>query len=575
MIYPLEACRRDITSRLSKALSSLYQYTVEINLEAPPEGYGDYTYPCFQLAPKLRRSPVSIAEEITKNIEKSEWITKVEAKNGYINVFINTRHLADKTLKTILDMKEKYGNLPVKKRKVIIEHTSANPNGPLHVGRARNPIIGDTLVRLYKSAGYSVESQFYLDDMGKQVAILAYGIKHVKPELVTSKGIEKPDHRYVGFYQTANKMMEEDEKTQEEINEIIRKAENGDKKTLEMIKEAYTPVLEGIKQSLSRINITIDRYVEESTFVIDKTVHRILNELRKTRYCHEEEGALYLDLEEFSIKGRNTRFYLTRNDGTTLYATRDIAYHTWKANQADELINILGEDHKLEAKQVEIALKLLGVKNTPRVIFYSFVSLPEGKMSTRRGRVVYLDELIDEAVNRAYDEVKKRRGNELTEKQMRGIAEVVGIGALRFNIIKIQPEKDIVFRWEEALNFEGNSAPFIQYAHARACSILSKNNEEPSITIPSDIHHAERRLILQLARFPEIIEKAADECKPHIVALYLLDLASDFNQFYRDCPVISETDKEKKGMRIRIVDAVRITLNNGLELLGIKAPDEM
>ncbi|MEM0493284.1 MAG: arginine--tRNA ligase [Candidatus Thermoplasmatota archaeon] len=577
MIYPLETCKREITSALSKTISLLYHCDTDIKLETPPSpGYGDYTYPCFPLASKAKKSPKDIAEEIVKKVEKNRWITHIEAKNGYINIFLNMQHLAEETLKTILKMQDRYGTLPAKKKRIIIEHTSANPNGPLHVGRARNPIIGDTLVRLHRFAGYDVESQFYLDDMGKQVAILTYGIKHVKPEIIPSADIDKPDHRYVGFYQIANKMMEEDERIQEEINEIIRKAETGDKKTLQMIKEAYTPVIEGIKQSLKRINITIDIYIEESTFVIDKSVNKIIDELRKTTYCNEEDGALYLDLAEFDIKGRNTRFYLTRRDGTTLYATRDIAYHKWKADHADELINVLGEDHKLEAKQVEIALKLLGVKKIPRVIFYAFVSLPEGKMSTRRGRVVYLDELIDEAVTHAYEEVKKRRGDELSETQMSSIAEIVGIGALRFNIIKIQPEKDIVFKWEDALNFEGNSAPFIQYAHARACSILAKNTEKTlSTDIPIDLHPTERELILQLSRFPEFIEKATNECKPHILASYLLDIASAFNQFYRDCPVLTENDNEKRNMRIRLVDAVRITLKNGLELLGITAPIEM
>jgi len=179
-------------------------------------------------------------------------------------------------------------------------------------------------------------------------------------------------------------------------------------------------------------------------------------------------------MKSFGIQGRNTKFFFLRQDGTTLYATRDIAYHLWKIKQADLLINILGEDHKLESKQVEISLNLLNAKTTPHPVFYSFVSLPGGKMSTRQDRVVYLDQLIDECIERAYNEVKKRRGNELSKNKMKEISEMVGIGALRYNIIKVQPEKDIVFKWEEALNFEGNAVPFIQYAHARACSILSK-----------------------------------------------------------------------------------------------------
>ena len=212
----------------------------------------------------------------------------------------------------------------------------------------------------------------------------------------------------------------------------------------------------------------------------------------------------------------------------------------------------------------------------PHVIFYSFVSLPGGKMSTRRARVVYIDDLIDECIKRAYDEVKKRRGNELSEKKMKDISETIGIGALRYNIIKVQPEKDIVFKWEEALNFEGNAAPFIQYSHARACSILRKNKEKidgfDSLKL---CHSSEIILIKKLANMPLVIDEACHSYKPHIITSYLFEVASCFNQFYRDCPVISEEDVDVRKARLMLVDAVRTVLRNSLDLLGIVAPEEM
>jgi arginyl-tRNA synthetase len=281
-------------------------------------------------------------------------------------------------------------------------------------------------------------------------------------------------------------------------------------------------------------------------------------------------------MEPFGIHGRNTKFFFLRRDGTTLYATRDIAYHQWKAQQADILINVLGEDHRLESQQVKVALELLQTKILPTVVFYAFVSLPGGKMSTRRGRVVYLDDLIDECIEHAYEEVKKRRGSELTESQMRDIAEQVGIGALRYNIIKVQPEKDIVFAWEEALNFEGNAIPFIQYAHARACSILSKMNTK-AYTFDATVlaHTSEHALIKKLALFPLVIEDASDGCKPHSIANYLFEVASSFNQFYRDCPVLSEENTVIRSSRLALVRATEIVLKNALDLLGISAPAEM
>jgi arginyl-tRNA synthetase len=577
MKYPLEKAQEEIKSALQAVLSQL-SYNIDIRLEIPPEGLGDFAFPCFDLAPLAKKTPSVIAENIAKKIKKTSWIEKVEPRNGYVNFLIAHKKLVHATLQSILNKKERYGNLKKKDKKVIIEHTSANPNGPLHVGRARNPIIGDTLVRIYKAAGFEVESQFYLDDMGKQVATLAWGINNLSSEDVPRSDYKKPDHQIVGFYQEASRLMNKDEKVAAEISDIVRKSERGDQKILERVHEAYYPVLQGIQESLERINITIDHYVPESRFVMDKSVDVVVKQLKESIYCSEEDGAFYLDLTPFGVQGRNTKFFFTRKDGTTLYATRDIAYHLWKIANVDVLINILGEDHKLESQQVEIALNILKAKHLPKVIFYSFVSLPGGKMSTRKGRAVFLDDLVDECIKRAYVEVQKRRGSELSEEKMDEIARVVGVGALRYNIIKVQPEKGIVFKWSEALNFEGNAAPFIQYAHARAQGILSKkrkNEEAKNADYTALYHNSEIRLVKKLARFPIIIEEAYMDFKPHIVATYLYETAAQFNQFYRDCPVLSEKDERLRKARLALVTATAIVLSRGLEILGIVAPEEM
>lgn len=575
MNYPLNEAKKEIIATLENLLSEL-NYECEIKIEIPPEDMGDFAFPCFSLAPIAKRSPNEIAKDIASKISKSKWVEKVEAKGGYVNFLIDNKNLTISTLNSILEMKERYGNLEKKDKKAIVEHTSANPNGPLHVGRARNPIIGDTLVRIFNAAGYNVESQFYLDDMGKQVAILTWGVNNLPSKDITESEIDKPDHQLVGYYQKANELMEADKRVEEEISGIVNRSEAGDNKTIEQIHKAYSPVLEGIIESLGEINISIDRFVPESDFVKDKSADLVVEKLKKSKYCHQEKGAFYLNLKHFGVHGRNTKFFFIRSDGTTLYATRDIAYHLWKAKQADLLINVLGEDHKLESKQVEIALDLMGSEKIPQVIFYAFVSLPGGKMSTRRGRVVYLDDLIDECIKRAYGEVKKRRGNDLSEKKMKEIAEIVGIGALRYNIIKVQPEKDIVFKWEEALNFEGNAAPFIQYSHARACSIISKKHDEIKDIDPSLLRHAsELQLVKNLARLPIVVQESFDGYRPHLIASYLFDTASMFNQFYRDCPVLPEKHVKLRKARLALVYSTKTILKNGLNLLGITAPEEM
>ncbi len=579
MEYPLFQAKKEIINLLDNTLNKL-GLTCEIKLEKPPEEMGDFAFPCFSLASQAKKSPMSIAEEIVSHLSLGRWIKNIESKSGYVNFIIDRKKLSVQTLNLVNQNKDSYGFLEKKKTRVIVEHTSANPNGPLHVGRARNPIIGDTIARLMKAAGYKVKSQFYLDDMGKQVAILTWGLENLTkkdvPDSDYYKLYRKEDHRLVGYYQIANARMNENKKIEDEIQSLIRKSELGDIPTLKKMEQAYLPAIEGIKESLNRINIQIDGFIPESMFVKNKSADDVVNKLKQSKVSGEEDGAYYLDLESFGVTGRSTKFFFKRKDGTTLYATRDIAYHIWKAKNADMLVNILGEDHKLESRQVEIALQIMNVEHLPKVIFYSFVSLPEGKMSTRRGRVVYLDDLIKECIDRAAKEVKKRRGHELSEEKIQNIAEAVGIGALRYNIIKVQPEKDIVFKWGEALNFEGNAAPFIQYSHARACSILSKNPDTFEKFDASLLNHpSELKLIMNIAQFPIAVEDAGEGFKPHLMSLFLFDLASSFNEFYRDCPVLPEKVLELRNARIALVDATRVVIKTGLNLLGIAAPEEM
>ncbi len=578
MPYPLIEAKKRITLILKQILKEK-NYPTTITLERPPAGKGTFAFPCFQLCTISKKSPQQTAEEIQKEIKKNSPIKKTEVSSGYLNFYLDETTLIQQTLSLILQKKETYGNLASKKKKVIVEHTSANPNGPLHVGRARNPIIGDTITRLFTAAGYETESQFYVDDMGKQVAILAWGMNNLDEKQIPQSEIDKPDHHAVGFYQQANKLMEKNDNIKQEIGMLVQQIEQCNQKILKQIHNAYAPVLDGMKQSLKTINIHIDSYIPESTFVKDKSVENIINTLKKTPICSDEDGAYYLDLASYGIKGRNTKFFFTRKDGTSLYATRDIAYHAWKAQHADKLVNVLGEDHKLESKQVAIGLELIGESHLPHPVFYSFVSLPGGKMSTRKGRVVSLDGLIEECIKRAYEEVKKRRGKELNEEQMNHIAQIVGTGALRYNIIKVQPEKDIVFQWKEALSFEGNAAPFIQYAHARAAGILSKIDAESLKHELSNYEvlteDAEQKLVMKLAELPEIIHSASEQYRPHQLCSYVYEVASLFNQFYRDCPVIAEQDSNRKHARLHVVLATKITLHNALDILGITAPEEM
>ena len=557
---------------ISKVLRELRSDS-PIVLDKAPAGMGDIAFPCFPLAKQLRKSPDAIAKDIAARIPPQGMIEKVEPKGGYVNFGVRFDRLAQGAIDAALEKKAEFGVSDRDKRvKILVEHTSVNPTGPIHVGRARNPIIGDTLARILRQAGYDVSTEFYVNDVGRQVVTMTWGVKHIKLDAQPER--DKDDYRYVLFYQQANQKLEENPELDKEIGDMLYKLEHGDAETVRMTHEACDKVLSAINESLARLNIKVDAFTWESKFVADKSVDRIIAKLKESEFCHEQDGAYYLELESFGIAGRETKWFFTRSDGTSVYTTRDLAYHMDKFARTDIAINILGEDHKLAMQELSAALSIMGVDKKPDIVYYAFVSLPEGKMSTRRGRVVNLDDLIDEAEERAYEEVKKRR-TDLPEERMREIARIVGIGALRYNISRVQAEKQIVFKWEDALNFEGSSAPFMQYAHARACSILRKaENWERRFDARQLVTDYEKDLAKTIASFPSVISECAEHRKTHVLAVYAQDLAAQFNQFYRYVPVL-KADSPVKEARLSLVEASMWSLRNSLNCLGIEAPEEM
>ncbi|MFB2623039.1 MULTISPECIES: arginine--tRNA ligase [Methanothermobacter] len=534
----------------------------EIKLEEPPNPQlGDLASTvAFELAGELKRPPMEITSDIMSVIETPEIFEAVESKGPYINFFVDYGKLSGKLLEI---MDDDYGSHPERGEMIILEHTSANPNGPLHIGHIRNAIIGDSLARILRKAGYQVETQYYVNDMGRQIAMIVWGLLNLQKNLDDYPG-DKRDHRVGRLYLEVNQKLREDPGIKDEVDELLRKYEAGENE--DTFREVVKYCLDGMKETMQRLHVHHDRFVWEGELVRDGTVGEVIESLRKTGLTRENE-VLYLDLEDFGIE---KELVLTRSDGTSLYSTRDIAYHLQKSREGDILIDVLGSDHKLAAEQVGIAVDLLGGKK-PEVIFYEFITLPEGSMSTRRGVFISVDELMDEAHKRALEEVKKRR--ELPDDVADEIAEAIGNGAIRYYIGRLSPEKHIVFRWDEALSFERGCAS-IQYAHARACKLLKKAsfNGDEDIEDAWKPEEDERELVRLLARFPVVVEEAAMARRVHPVAQYVQDLANAFNSFYRSTPVIGS---EFEGARLRLVDSVRIVIRNALGLLGIHAPETM
>ncbi|DAC70152.1 MAG TPA: arginine--tRNA ligase [Candidatus Poseidoniales archaeon] len=551
---------------------------------------GDLTLPCFPFASVLRKAPQAISDEIAGLFPQLEALANVSSVNGYLNFTANPEWLADVVLSNQVHIGSALENSGRTGETVLLEHTSANPNGPFHVGRARNAILGDTLVRLHRLHGDDVRAEYYVDDMGKQVGVLAWALDNLSEEDVnellsereppSERWLTKADHQRVRWYQAAQilrKDADEERKAQieKEIGLLVHASEHGDVGVLESFEAAYTPVLEGMLTTLSRLGISYDTFTKESRFVVDGTVAKLMDSLDALEISGTaDNGAGFLDLGRRGLKGK-TDFFYRRGDGSSLYATRDVAYHMWKWGESNRLVNVLGEDHKLQAKQVGLTLEELGQKR-PEVLFYSFIKLPEGKMSTRQGNVVFMDDLLEEAHAQASAVVRELRP-EYDDDKVAQIAEAVGTAAVRFNIIKVSPEKGFTFRWEEALAFEAGSAPFIMYAHTRACSISKRAHAIPTSPIQRPSVDAMPEGLVELLRLickhNDVLERSVREQKAHLFALHMLELANAYNGFYRDCPVVRENQVD--GFAFAISQIARKIMRSGLEGLGITPIEEM
>lgn len=539
----------------------------DIKLEFPPSpDLGDLASTVsFSLAKKLKKSPNLVAEDVVSKINLPEIFNEVRAVGPYVNFFIDYDKFSKRLLENI---NENYGELSKKDEKIILEHTSANPNGPLHIGHIRNAILGDSLKRLLKLSGRDVITQYYVNDMGRQIAMIVFGLTELSLN-IEDQDEDKIDHKIGKLYFKVNQKVNENKDLKENIHNLLKTYEIGDDADINSLFEnTVEKCLIGVKETLNRINISHDEFVWEGQFVRNGDVDKVVNNLTSEGFVREDK-VKYLDLVDFGIE---KELVLRRSDGTSLYSTRDLAYHMNKSKEGDIVLDILGSDHKLAVEQISKALEILDEK-IPKVIFYEFITLPEGSMSTRRGVFISVDELVDEAIKRASIEIKDRR-KDLTSDEIDKIAEEIGIGAIRFFIAKLSPEKHITFKWEEALSFERGCAS-IQYAHARASNLLKKSDKNiPKLSIDNNWipNPNEKDLIRNLAKFPQVIEDSANKKRVHNITQYCQDLANSFNKFYKSEKVI---DSDLEDTRLILVEKTKITLKNALDVLGVSAPEKM
>ena len=572
---PFGELKKRVRERAIETFSEIGIEIEDIEVKETEREFGDLTITkCFELAKNLRRSPREIALEFASSFKGDDLIERVEvAGPGYLNFWGSPLYLRE-VVESALQLERSFGKSRFGSGKEIcVEHTSVNPTGPIHIGRARNSALGDSLSRIYSFLGYKVHREYYVNDLGRQVAILVwYYLK--SGGNFEEAGNKRGDLFVWDFYVKGNEELERlGEEGEREIREIMKRYEEGkDEELREVFRRLVQSCLDGYEEVLGELGVKFDSFQWESEISWESSARKVIEELLRRGICKkDEEGALYIDGSEL---GRD-KIYLTRGDGTTLYRTRDLAYCIKKAEKFHFYVNVLGEDHKQEVAELNYLLEILGIKK-PLVLFYSYVSLPEGKMSTRKGKVVLLHDVIEESIRRARGVIEEKRRDK-DEEFKEKVSREIGRSAVRFALVRISPEKPVIFKWEEVLDFEKQGAPFLIYSLVRAKGIIRKASElgfTPREFDPSFCSESEILLIKEMGKFPERVLEAGREMKPSIIATYSLNLAELFNQFYRDSPVIS-SEKNVAESRLCVVRAFEFVMGNSLWLLGLPELEEM
>lgn len=598
--------------------------------------YGDISVPLFRLYKEVGLPPEVLREKLWGVLSSAsdELLKPLGIVNDFLNLGVSVKGYAPIVVESILRLGAEYGKLQSEKReRVIVEFVSANPIHPLHIGHLRNAVLGEALVRLLRARGHDVKAHFYVDDVGLQVAYAAYGFQLVKDLM----GDEKPDHFVGAVYTMVNlivevkKLKEEASKAadphklaeinsridedvarlkdyserypkvfdrltkallkledpEEEIRELNRGYEDDEPWAVKATRETVETCLRGIRQTLERLGVHFDSWDWESELTVwNGATEEAVRKLMETGLVETRDGALVFRADVLAQSEEVRRaagipgglavapLTLKRSDGTTLYTTRDIAYSLWKLSRADRVVNVIATQQTLAQAQLRLALYALGYHDVGRRLVhyaYEMVVLPGIRMTSRRGVYISADEIIREAVDRAREEIK-RRGIGREED-----AEKVGLGALKFFFLSQTPSRTITFDWNRVLDFEQNSGPFVQYSYVRARSILRKA-EEQGITYegadPALLGEEEKWVLLLLGEFPSVVREAADNLRPDLLAVYLNELASEFNKYYDTTPVL-RSPEGKRESRLAFVKAVAQVLENGMALLGIEPPERM
>lgn len=569
--------KKEIAEIIAKNLDGITEDEIKSMIEIPQDqSMGDYAFPCFRLAKTMRKAPNLIAAELAEKLQGEQLFSEISPVNAYVNMFVSREEMMKSTVSEVLEEKENFGRSDIGgNKKVIVEFSSPNIAKPFHIGHIRSTVIGNSLSKIYDALGYDVFKINHLGDYGTQFGkmICAYRRWGNREDVINS-----PIKTLLGYYTKFHVEVEEHPELEGEARAIFTKLEQGSKEEVELWQWFREESLKEFQRVYDMLGIEFDSYNGES-FYSDK-MPRFEKELSDKGLLHESNGAQVVDLEEYKLGTA----LIKKSDGSSLYITRDIAAAVYRKENYDFYKNIyvVATQQNLHFQQLFKILELMGYDWANQCVHVPFgmVRLEEGTMSTRHGRVVFLEDVLNGAIEKTREIIEEKNPN---IENLEEITSQVGIGAVVFNELSNNRIKDYTFKWDQILNFDGETGPYVQYTHARCASLLRKAGEDIvakaqdpknvdfALLAKSDSAYELTKLIYA---FPGVVEQAGEKYEPSIITRHIIDIAQCFNKFYHDEHIIVDDEVEKTS-KIALVIATKRVIATGIGLLGMKAPERM
>ncbi|EKD32915.1 MAG: hypothetical protein ACD_76C00116G0001 [uncultured bacterium] len=568
-MYTIYTAKQEAIEAIKSGLRKAYTPSIDEIVFPPDKKIGDLSFPCFTVAKGMGRNPAEIASEIAARVAPKGLIKELKAVGPYVNFVLDQERLSESVLGQIASERNKYGfSDSGNGKRIMVEYASLNTHKISHVGHLRNILIGESYIHILRANGYEVTAAAYIGDIGAHVAKCLYGVLNLHAGEEPEKG--KEDIFLQNCYVEAVKNIEDNPEKEKEVKELQRKLESGDKELVKVWKKTRAWSLSELKRLYKLLGASVDVWYFESK--VEKTGKKLVRDMLKRGIAEHSQGAVIVNLEAEGLGP----FLILRSDGGALYSTKDLAlaFKKQEAYHPDKSVYIVDSRQSLFLKQLFATLKRLGLSTELRHLSYEFLTLKDGTMSSRTGNVVTLMSFWDQVYNLALTETQKRHPN-WKSKKLEKIAKGIALAAMKFSVLKIDPQKTIVFDPKESLSFDGFTGPYVLYSLTRARAILRKAKIKPvnhasSLTAPE-----EKRLAFEMARFPEVVSEIARTEHVSRLPEYLFGLSKLFAEFYDRVSVLSASDEATISARLALVESAAQVIENGLGLMGIASVDEM